>query len=103
MSTFTFKRGKLGGRLERVGRPYAQVDIKLDGKTVGTIVPPTWQTKDHKWGLRFQVASTPSADNPAPWRWFAVKDRFDNETAARAFVLAKAAALIKLNLYSNED
>ena len=68
MSTFTFKRGKLGGRLERVGRPYAQVDIKLDGKSVGLIAPPTWQTQDRKWSLRFQVVSTPSEANPAPWR-----------------------------------
>lgn len=96
MNTITFKRGKLGNARERVGHPHPSVDIKLDGRVIGYISPPTWQTKDHKWGLRFAVKATPTADNPADWRWFVVKDRFDNEVEG-AYVMDHVQGILKLN------
>ena len=96
---FTFKKQPRETGLSAVGSPYSSVDIKLDGKEVGYISAPNWQTKDAKWGVRFKVKKEPSQAEPSPWRWFVVKDRFDDEAQARQFVLDKANAIIKLNLY----
>ena len=95
----TFKRGTLGNRLQRVGHPYSTVDIKLGGKVIGTIDPPTWQTKDHKWRIRFSVSQTPTEQDPCSWRWFVVKNRFDDEASARTFVIDNTNGILKLNLY----
>jgi len=95
----TFKRGALGSSLQRVGHPYAQVEVRLGGRVIGNINPPSWQTKDHKWGIQFRVSRTPTTDAPCEWRWFVVKNRFDNEADARTFITNHTDEILKLNLY----
>lgn len=82
----SFKKRPRTTGLAGVGEPEPSVDVKLDGKIVGEISAPTWQTKDNMWSVNFTVEKEPSAESPSIWKrvWF--KKHFESEDEARVFV-----------------
>jgi hypothetical protein len=87
---FTYKKDKPATGLRAVGYSTPSTAIKLRGKEVGTIVAPSWQTKDHKWGVRIAVEKEPTKEEPASFRWIQFKIRFDSEPEARGWLQANA-------------
>lgn len=96
----TFKKEPKATGLAAVGHSNQSVKIKFDGKEIGRIIAPTWQTTDHKWGLGFTVKTPNDPNAPKSWRWFFLKQRFDTEEQARQFVLDNSTKIVELNLHS---
>lgn len=82
MAKFTFKRHKLEAGLASVGRPYPYVDIKLSGKIVGGIQPPTRFGAD-TFRVMFMIVSE---KEKCGWAWAILKAHFESEQEAREFV-----------------
>jgi len=99
---FTFKREKAETGLRAVGHPYANVTIKFNGKEVGTIIGPSWNTHDNLWRITFSIKVTPTAEAPASWKWINLKFRGKDEEECRKFILDNAETLIKFNLHTIE-
>lgn len=74
-----FKKHPRETGLAGVGYPYRPVDIKGDGKVVGTISAPSWQTDDN-WRIRFMI------NNEDNWEWIQFKKVFESEAEAREFI-----------------
>jgi hypothetical protein len=96
---FTFKKADRETGLRSVGNPYPSTDIKLGGKVVGHINPPSWRSRDHKWGI---VLAIKCDENPG-WIWRNLKKRFDSEPEAREFLKSNSLKLIGLGLYQFEN
>jgi hypothetical protein len=99
---FTFKREKKETGLNGVGYPYQSSDIKLDGKIVGSISAPSWQTKDGLWRVMFTVKKEATTSEPCAWRWITLKFRGKDDEECRKFILDNAETLIKFNLHTIE-
>lgn len=96
---FTFKKQPRETGLRSVGNPYASVDIKHNKKVVGTIAAPNWMSKDGKWVVRFM-----QQDTETQWHWITLKTRFDDEAAARTFLVANADKIIaQIPLHHTEE
>lgn len=100
---FTFKKHKRETGLRVVGYPYPSSDIKLDGKVVGTLTPPTWQTRDGLWRIRLMRKATPTPERPSEWEWVTLKFKSQDEEECRKYILDNSEALVKLNLHSHEN
>jgi hypothetical protein len=99
---FTFKKEPRETGLAGTVRPYPNTQIKLAGKTVGTIYAPNRVASD-KWSVGFMVEKEPTPTNPCPFAWKTLKRRFDSEPEAREFVQSNAAELIAWGLYGHEE
>lgn len=101
----TFKKEYATGRMA-IGNPHPNVDIKLDGKVVGFISSPNWQSVDNLWRVRLAVVKSSVQDdgNPnCPWTWKVLKPTFPDERTAREYLKEHKESLEKLNLHRFED
>mgnify|MGYP001571938629 CR=1 FL=1 len=103
MSKFTFKKEPKNTGLYAVGHPHPDTDIKHDKKSIGTIVAPSWQSKDSKWTIRLMVKNNLNERSNCKWKWIQLKARFDEEPEARKYVQENSEALLKMNLHHLED
>jgi hypothetical protein len=93
----TFKRGPRPTGLQAVGHPHADTEIKLNGKVIGAISGPAWNTSPG-WEIGFMVEkaaedlASPINNPNCGWRWAFFKAQPD-EAAARAWVLAHFESL----------
>jgi hypothetical protein len=84
----TFKKESRATGLAGVGHPYPNILIKVDGKVVGYISSPWWQSKDDLWHIHFSVLKTSPEDNPnCDWKWIHIKHATETEPEARQHVL----------------
>ena len=90
---FTFKKEPQETGLMRVGFPYPPTTIKHKRKEVGCIFPPNRDRR--KWTIGFMVPSNQSDDRNCTWHWEFLQNVFDEEPAAREWLQANAAKLIK--------
>ena len=97
---FTFKKEKRETGLRAVGYPYASTEIKLDGKVVGSISAPNWQTPDGLWRIRLTVKKPVTTEEPSAWKWIQLKFKSKEEEECRKFILDNTEILVKLNLHS---
>jgi hypothetical protein len=86
---FTFKTNRITG-LGRVGYS-GNIDIKIKRQIVGTIDGPTWRTKDSLWTVRIRIVDP---NDPAGWKWVALKKRHESADAAKAWLLEKHDAIV---------
>lgn len=95
---FTFKRHPRETGLRSVGHPYQSVDVKLNGKVVGTIHAPYW----NRDGWQLMVMVNVRQHENCPWSWSNVRT-FNTEQDARDFVLENADRLIAMDLRWDDD
>lgn len=81
----SFKKHKRETGLRGVGNPNPDTSIKADGAFVGTIVAPSWRSKDNRYCIRFMVKN-PDETRNCPFSWMTLKARFETEEAAKEFV-----------------
>ena len=90
--------------LRAVGHPNPSTDIKLNGKTIGHINPPSWETKDDKWSIALAIKKPATKEEPADWKWIFFKARFDSEEDGRTWIMAHFDSLkSKYQLHQFED
>jgi len=78
----SFKKHPKETGLQAVGYPYQSVDIKLNGKVVGVIHAPNWQSEG--WKVNFAVMKNKPDGNPnCDWKWIKLNKIFENEEDAR--------------------
>ncbi len=85
----SFKKHPKNTGLYAVGNPESNVDIKVDGIECGSIMAPSWQTKDNKWEIRLMVMKEnfmPSPEEPSNWKNIFFKTKFDSEKDAREWL-----------------
>lgn len=82
----TFKREKRVTGLAGIGHPYRNTFIKGDKKHVGLITGPNHRDAT-EWEIRFCIKREVTVDRPAPFRWVTLKTKFNDEPAARQFVI----------------
>ena len=97
---FTFKKEPKQTGVAGVANPYPETAIKLGGKQVGQICPPTWRNSSTEWRVSFAILD-PAQD--CGWRWVTFKKRFDSEPEARVWIQANAEALIAKGLHRFEE
>lgn len=81
----TFKKERRATGLLAVAHPYPDTSIKIDGKVVGYIGAPDWQTPDNCWTARIALLKT-RPEGGCPWRWASWNKRFRTEEEARVQV-----------------
>jgi hypothetical protein len=83
----TFKKGAKPTGLFSVGHPFADTIIKIDGKEVGYITAPSWESQTHQWGFSFSVMKIEPDDSPdCNWKNIILKLHVDTEALARDMV-----------------
>jgi len=98
MNKFTFKKEPRQTGLAGVGNPYPDTAIRHNKKVVGYIIAPSWMVKDNKWGIRLAF------DEPnGKWGWRIVKERFDSEPAARAWLNERVEKLVTTGFHYFEE
>ena len=97
---FTFKKQKGETGLAAIGNSNPDTTIKLNKLVVGFIVGPSWQSKDHKWGIRLMQKT--DAGLSTAYKWVKVKERFEKEADARTYIQTNAQMLIGIGLYQRE-
>lgn len=104
MKMFTFKRDARETGLRAISQVRG-TDIKLGGKIVGRLQPPGHYDVSRDWVIRFRVTSEPTTEEPRrTWKWIVLKQRFEDEDCARAYVHAHYGTLQqKLDLSPEED
>lgn len=95
INKLSFKKDPRETGLAAVGNPHPDVRIKLDGGEVGVIDGPSWQTKDCRWRVRVAIDAPKTPEKPAGFRWATFKVTHDSEAAARAWVKANWAAILR--------
>ena len=88
MKPFTFKKQPRETGLRGVANPTPATEVKLGGKRVGTIHPPSYRFGDDLWSISVSVKQEPSKASPASFRWIKFKQRFETEAKARNWLLA---------------
>lgn len=100
MAKLTFKRHPRETGLASVARPYPWVDIKMNGKVVGSIKPPSAFGSD-TWRVMFMVVSE---TDKGGWAWATLKAHYESEQAARDYVTANSARIQdKLRLHAQAE
>ena len=102
---FTFKKHKAETGLRAVGYGRQSMDIKLDGKVVGTISAPNWQTPDGLWRILLMVKrkEAPTKNEPCTWEWIVLKFKAPTEEECRKFINDNMQQIIAMNLRSAES
>lgn len=99
-SKFTFKRHKRETGLASVVHSHPWVDIKLAGKVVGSIRPPSAFTSD-TWRVMFMVVSEAEK---CGWAWAMLKAHYESEQEAREYIVANSERIQnKLRLHARVD
>jgi hypothetical protein len=85
----SFKKEPKETGLSAIGNSYPRTKIKIDGKIIGEIVPPNWQSVHDVWVVRFTINKKDINEDGNPncsWRWVQLKSKFNNEESAREFL-----------------
>lgn len=82
----SFKKDARETGLAGVGRPNPDTFIKADKKRIGTIVAPTFITKDNLWSVSLMVKREPTPRDPCDFQWISFKARFAEEADAREWI-----------------
>jgi hypothetical protein len=97
MKKITFKRHPKETGLGSVVRPCAMVDLKIGGKIIGCIAPPSAFTKEWIFKIRLKIVET---EYPIGWKWIELKFKSKTEQEARDFIIKNSTALQeKYNFY----
>jgi hypothetical protein len=84
----TFKKEARQTGLAGIGYTNPNTLVKVDGKIVGYISGPWWQSKDDLWHIHFSVIKTSPEDNPnCNWKWINIRDALQTEPEARTHIL----------------
>lgn len=94
---FTFRKQPRETGLAATGYPYQNTDVKYNKQVVGHIKSPNWMTPDSKWEIWLM------RNNEKGWNWVRIKQRFDSEPEARAWIKANAERVIALNLRADDE
>jgi hypothetical protein len=98
MKKFTFKKHIKEGRWRSFDRDCT--DIKLAGKVIGHIT----ELKTCDYSISFAIKKEKTKENPAPFRWIYLKQRFPNEAVARDMIKKYSNEIqVKHDLYSFDD
>ena len=98
---FTFKKIIWEGRYRNFERE--RHDIKIKGKVVGSISEAHHTSITTGFGVSFAVSRQPTKEDPAPFRWWSMKTRFDNAAEAKAFLRQRFDNIVgALDLFSFE-
>lgn len=101
MAKLTFKRHKKETGLRAVGNHHPWVDIKLNKKHVGNIVPPSAFSDHDDFLIRLMVVDSREA---CGWKWIQLKFRAKNEAKAREYIVKHDADIQgKFNLRLVDD
>ena len=99
----SFKKDPKPTGLYSVGNPNPDTHIKLDGKEIGVIVPPSWNSSHADWVIRFMVIKEhieEDGNTNCSWKWITLKKHFDDELSARNFIKEHKNVLLgKFNFY----
>jgi hypothetical protein len=85
----SFKKEPKATGLSAIGHPFSHTIIKIDGKDVGRIAPPSWSSQSKQWIIRLTVNKKDINEdgNPnCPWKWVEIVNRFDTEESAREYL-----------------
>lgn len=80
---FTFKK------VPRKGGERKSTDIKLSKKVVGYLV----ELDDRKWKIRLAEHKVPTYEDPATFKWVAIKKKFESEVEAREYLSQRYAVI----------
>ena len=101
----SFKKDKKPTGLYSVGHPYPETYIKIGGKEVGYISPPSWETDSHIWKVRIAVKKDKPDNNPnCDWRWAIMGKKFDTESDARIWIkdmIVEISEIYKLHYFED--
>jgi hypothetical protein len=98
----SFRKDPRPTGLFAVGHPQPGTTIKIDGKEVGYIAPPTWQTRDI-WTIRFMVKDELQENPNCDWKWVTFKTEFATEPEAREFIRQNLNRILdRYILHSND-
>ena len=92
----SFKKEPRQTGLAGVGYPYRNVTVKMDGKEVGTLHAPNWQTKGDVWECWFMVYGDTGNPN-CNWQNRRLKTLL-SEAAARQWVKDYWPRIVELGL-----
>jgi hypothetical protein len=90
----SFKKHKHEGRYRSFEKDFS--DIKLDKKVIGHIQEVNWNI----YQIGFAKIKEKTNDDPAPFKWVWIKQKFNSEKEARMWVNANFEAVKEqINLY----
>lgn len=99
---FTFKNGKKATGLSAVGNHIPRADIKLNGKKVGWITPPSYLS--NKCKAFFHVKKEPTLEDPAAFENIVLKKQTESVEEMKEWLKEKTEDITaKLELYSMEE
>lgn len=103
----SFKKHPKETGLAHVGNPHSGVDIKIDGKKVGNILPPTWRSVDNCWHIQLYVIKEDIMEDGNPnciWRAITIGKKSHTEDEARDFLKENIDRICKrYNLFKIGD
>jgi hypothetical protein len=80
--------------------------IKIDGKDVGRIAPPSWSSNNKQWVIRLTINKKDINEDGNPncsWKWVELVKRFDTEESAREYLKENKDKIFgNLDLYYSE-
>lgn len=89
MAKFTFKKHPRETGLASVAHPYPCVDVKMNGKVVGLITPPSAFGGD-TWRVRFMIVAETER---CGWAWATLKAHYASEQEARDYIMTHGARI----------
>ena len=101
IAKLTFKNCEKPTGLSAVGSHYAHTDIKVNGKVVGYIAPPAWNTVHRGFVIRLMVISE---SEHCGWKWIQLKKQCETNKETRSFFKENFARIAeKYTLRLSED
>jgi len=99
---FTFKKQHRNTGLFAIGHPHQDVDVKFNKKKFGYIHAANWSRKH--WTVQYAVKDGESNPN-CDWNWVMVREKFNDEQAARDWFQANAEKIAAepLHFFDDED
>jgi hypothetical protein len=94
----SFKKGDGNTGLYAIGTPYNSTDIKIDKKRVGSIIPPSWNSKNTGWKISMMVIKKDIMEDKNPnciWKVITFKPEFEKEELARIWVRDNIEGIVK--------
>lgn len=95
---FTFKTTKPTGRYRSFGKDYHEIKVK--GIVCGAIThleSDAWnkypEDQEGKYAIRLMVDKEPTKEQPAPFKWSTIKQKFDSLEDAKKFITDNAAKI----------
>jgi hypothetical protein len=105
----SFKKGERKTGLMAVGNPYSSSDIKINKKTIGRIMPPSWNSKDNGWKIQLMIIKKDIMEDKNPncvWRNITFKNQpfCEKEEDARVWLRDNIEGIVKVwDIYIDMD